>query len=186
LPGNTNSPRTSPDPREGFIAIGYVRGPHGLDGELKVESLSDNPERFTIGAVFRAGDSSLTIRSLRSHRGALLVGFDGVDRREQADKLRGVYLEIPEAALAPLDRNQYYRFQLIGLAVRDTEGRALGTLAEVLDTGANDVYVVRTDDSELLVPAIEPVIQKVDLPAGVMTVQLMPGLEERPLKSQRD
>jgi 16S rRNA processing protein RimM len=185
LPGKTNPHPTRPEPHEGFIAVGYVRGPHGLDGELKVESLSDNPERFTIGAVFRAGDSSVTIRSLRSHRGALLVGFDGVDRREQADKLRGLYLEIPEAALATLDTDEYYRFQLIGLKVRDMGGNVLGRLEEVLDTGANDVYIVRNENSELLVPAIEAVVKEVDLAAGTMVVDLPPGLEERPLKPKR-
>jgi 16S rRNA processing protein RimM len=167
------------------VAVGYVRGPHGLEGELKVESLSDNPDRFTIGAVVRAGDRTVTIRSLRTHRGVMLVKFDGIDRREQADRLRGLYLEVPKAALGPLQPDEYYRFQLIGLAVRDVEGRELGKLVEVLDTGANDVYVVRSEDSELLVPAIEHVVQNVDLSAGVMTVQLLPGLEERPAKKQR-
>jgi 16S rRNA processing protein RimM len=182
LSPSTNPRPTNPEPREGFIAVGYVRGPHGLDGELKVESLSDNPERFTIGAAFRAGDGSVTIRSLRSHRGALLIGFEGVGTREQADELRGLLLEVPETELVPLEEGQYYRFQLIGLEVRDGEGNVLGRLEEVLDTGANDVYIVRNDESELLVPAIEPAIERVDLSKGVMTVRLIPGLEERPLR----
>ena len=184
MPGKSSPRPSSPEAHEGYIAVGYIRGSHGLDGELKVESLSDNTGRFTIGAVFRAGDSSVTIRSLRTHRGALLVGLDGVDRREQADELRGLLLEVSESDLGSLDQDEYYRFQLIGLEVRDTEGTVLGTLEEVLETGANDVYIVRDDESELLVPAIDSVVKNVDLAAGTMVIDPLPGMERRPLKKK--
>ena len=182
MPSRTSPRPTSPEPHEGFVAVGAIRGPRGLEGELKVDPLSDNPQRFVPGATLRAGDRSYTIRSARMHQRALLLRLEGVATREQADELRGLLLEVPESELAPLGEDEYYRFQLVGLEVHDEEGRVLGRLEEVLDTGANDVYIVRTDESELLVPAIEPVVQNVDLPAGVMTVRLMPGLEERPLK----
>jgi 16S rRNA processing protein RimM len=170
-----------PEARDGYVAVGYIRGPHGLDGEVKVDSLSDVPDRFVIGAQFQGGDRSLTIGSLRTHKGALLIGFKRYTRREQAEKLRGLLLEIPESDVPPLAADQYYRHQLVGLNVQDAEGAPLGMLTEVLDTGANDVYVVSDGESELLVPAIESVVRSVDVARGVMTIDPLPGLERRPL-----
>ncbi len=184
MPGKTNPRLSRPEPHEGYVAVGYIRGPHGLEGELRVESLSDNPERFQVGAVLRAGDGSLTIRSLRPHRGALLVCFEGIDTRERAHEVRGLLLEIPETDLVPLASNQYYRHQLIGLTVRDSTGNELGTLEEVLDTGANDVYVVSDGDSELLIPAIETVVRDVDVSTGIIVVEPLQGLERRPLRKK--
>jgi 16S rRNA processing protein RimM len=185
LPDQPSPRPPRPEPREGYIAVGYILGAHGLEGELKVDSLSDNPERFRAGAVFRAGDSSITIRSLRAHRGALLLRIEGIDTRDKAEELRGLLLEIPDSELGPLEQDEYYRFQIIGLEVRDTEGNILGRLEEVLETGANDVYIVRDAESELLVPAIESVVKKVDLAAGTMVVDPLSGMERRPLARRR-
>ena len=183
MAGRSSPSPSRSQPHEGHVSVGYIRGPHGLDGELKVESLSDNPERFHIGAVLRAGDGSVTVRSIRSHKGALLVHFEGIQTREQADELRGLLLEIPEAALGPLEPDEYYRFQLVGLEVRDGSGNKLGVLEEVLDTGANDVYIVSDGESELLVPAIESVVKDVNLSARTIVIDAPPGLERRPLKA---
>jgi 16S rRNA processing protein RimM len=181
LPGRSSSGRPSPEAHEGLIAVGFVRGPRGTDGELKVESLTDNPERFRPGAVLRAGAQLFTVRSLREHRGVLLLRFEGIHSREQAEGLRSLLLEVPETDLAALDEGEYYRFQLIGLEVRDTAGNVLGRLEEVLETGANDVYIVRDAESELLVPAVEPVVQNIDLSRGRIVIEVPPGLERRPL-----
>lgn len=176
--------RTPPESHEGYVAVGVITGPHGVEGETKVDSLTDNPKRFEPGAVMRAGESTLTVRSTRPHKGALLVRFERVGTRASADALRGLLLEVPEAELGCLAEDQYYRFQLIGLKVRDTEGNDLGTLEEVLDTGANDVYVIRDAQSELLVPAIEGVVIEVNLESGTMLIAPMAGMERRPLKGQ--
>ncbi len=181
MPGKTAQGPARQEARDGYVAVGYIRGPHGLDGELKVESLSDAPDRFVVGARFHAADRELTIRSLRAHKGAMLIGFSRVTRREQADKLRGLLLEIPEQDVAPLGPDQYLRHQLVGLEVQDTDGASLGTLTEVLDTGANDVYVVSDGQSELLVPAIEDVVKHVDVSGGRMVVAPLAGLERRPI-----
>jgi 16S rRNA processing protein RimM len=102
-----------------------------------------------------------------------------VASRSAADKLRDLLLEIPESELAALPEGEYYRHQLIGLQVRDAEDQVLGTLEEILDTGANDVYVVRGETMEYLIPAIDTVVRSVDLEAGVMRVQPLPGMEGR-------
>jgi 16S rRNA processing protein RimM len=130
----------------------------------------------------RAGNRTLTIRSLREHKGVLLVRFERVSSRPRADELRGLILEVPEDELGALPEGEYYRHELIGLEVIDSEGRGLGRLEEILETGANDVYVVRDAESELLVPAIEAVVKEVSLAGGRMIIQLMGGMERRPIK----
>jgi len=162
--------------------VGWVRAPRGLRGELTVAPLTDFPQRFQPGATVWAGGVSYTVRRARPHRGALLVELDGVESRNHAEALRGLLLEVPEGELAPLGEGQYYRFQLVGMDVVDREGASLGRIAEVLETGANDVYVVRSEQTELLVPAIDTVIKEVDVAGRRMVVELMEGLERRPLK----
>lgn len=161
-----------------------MHGPHGLRGEMKVETLTDFPQRFQPGATLWAAGARYTVGGAHPHRDGLLVTFEGIETREQADALRGQLLEVPEGELASLGDDQYFRFQLIGMEVVDTNSRPLGRVAEVLDTGANDVYVVRDDDSELLVPAIDTVVKEVDLERRRLVVELMDGLERRPLKKE--
>ncbi|MCH8849929.1 MAG: 16S rRNA processing protein RimM, partial [Chloroflexi bacterium] len=90
-------------------------------------------------------------------------------------------LEVPEGDLAPLSDGQYYRFQIVGLAVFDVEGQKLGHVERVLDTGANDVYLVQDEESELLIPAIDSVVKEIDVAGGRMVVEPLAGLERRPL-----
>ncbi|MEX0786919.1 MAG: ribosome maturation factor RimM [Dehalococcoidia bacterium] len=180
----TSAPASRPETREGFIAVGYVRRPRGKYGELSVEPLTEQAERFEPGATLLAAGRPYTILNSRPHRGAILLELEGINRPEQAEKLRGLLLEIPESDLVPLEEDRYYRFQLIGIEVVDGQGNALGRIEEVLETGANDVYVVRDAESELLLPAIDTVVKDVDVERGCMTVELIAGLERRPLKRQ--
>jgi len=174
-----------PEPRPGYIAVGFVRGPHGLDGELKVDPLTDHPHRFQAGAVLQAGGRSYTVRASRVHQKALLVQIEGIDTRAQAESLRDLLFEVPESELPALAEGEYYRYQLIGIEVVDGEGQPLGRLAEVLDTGANDVYAVRNDEGELLLPAIDTVVKQVNVAAGRMVVEVPAGLERRPEAKRR-
>ena len=179
------TPPPRPEPREGFIAVGFVRGPRGVRGELKVAPLTDFPQRFQPGATLWAGGVQRTVRRVRVHRDALLVEMDGIDNREQADDLRGSLLEVPEEALPPLASDSYFRFQIEGMEVVDLAGRLLGRIEEVLTTGANDVYVVRGAETELLLPAIDSVVKEVDVHGRRMVVELLPGLEPRPRSPAR-
>jgi 16S rRNA processing protein RimM len=96
--------------------------------------------------------------------------------RDEADEWRGAEVEIAGTDLPPLEEGEYYAFELIGLTVVTTEGEELGVLEEVLDMPANDVYVVRKDGKEYLIPAIKEVIQEVDLSAGQMVIQVIEGM----------
>lgn len=162
------------------MAVGFVRALFGLRGELAVEVLTDFPERFRPGARLFVRGREFEVYNARSHRSGLLIELLGVQSRLQAERLCGCLIEVPEEELAPLGEGEFYRFQIVGLAVFDREGQPLGRVAEVLETGANDVYIVRDDGGDLLVPAIDSVVLEVDVPAGRMVVDLPEGLERKP------
>jgi 16S rRNA processing protein RimM len=184
-PGTPRPHPRRPEPRPGFVAVGFVRGPHGLRGELKVDPLTDHPQRFQRGAALWAGDRTYTVRSSHMHQKTLLLQIEGIDTRGQAETLRDLLLEIPETELPALAEGEYYRYQLLGMEVVDAEGQSLGRIEEVLDTGANDVYAVRNSDGELLLPAIDTVVKQVDVTAGRMVVEVPTGLERRPAAKRR-
>ncbi|MCH8901771.1 MAG: 16S rRNA processing protein RimM [Chloroflexi bacterium] len=172
--------RPLPEPSPGFVAVGWVGAPRGRRGDLTIEPLTDFPQRFQPDAIVWAGGASYTVRHVRQHRRALLLELDGVETPEQAEKLRGLLLEVPEEELGALGEHQYFRFQLLGMAVVDRDGQPLGHIEEVLDTGANDVYIVRSPEGELLIPAIDTVVKQVDVAGKRMVVELIAGLQHRP------
>jgi 16S rRNA processing protein RimM len=155
--------------------------PHGLRGELKVEPMSDNPDRFRVGNQLLLGNESsnrpVQVLGSRPFKRSLLLVLSGVQDRSAAESLRDEYLLIPADQAMALDEHENYLHDLIGLAVETQEGRQLGRLQEVLGTGANDVYVVDGPDGELLVPALKDVVVKVDLQHRRMIVALPEGLE---------
>lgn len=165
----------------GYLAVGMIIGPHGLRGELKVESHSDYPARFDVGNRFWIGETlePMEIIASRPHQGQLLLTLSGVADRAEAEALRGEWVFIRDEDAAALEEDTYYVHDIVGAAVQTTDGRLLGVVQDVLFTGANEVYVVvspDTPDRELLLPAIADVIQEVDLEQGIITVNLLPGL----------
>lgn len=167
--GPRSKPQRDPDP--GHIAVGRVLGPFGLKGELKVQSLTDNRERFARGSKLFAGQQPVTVAASREAAGHFYVTFTGVTDRTAAERLRHAILQVPETSLPALPEGEYYRFQLIGLTVVDAVGRELGMLDEVIETGGNDVYRVRTPDGDdVLLPALDDVVISVDLNAKRMVV----------------
>lgn len=165
------------------MLVGTVAGVHGNDGRLRIVPESDNPDRFVPGSVLRIGARLLTVRRVSAvPGGALLVKIDGLDSREEAALLTRELVLVPLADVPAAPPDTYYHYELLGMDVVTPDGQALGVLREVLVTGANDVYVVSTDDSELLVPALADVVVKVDVEARRMTVDVPAGLEPRVLK----
>jgi len=153
------------------VAVGWIAAPWGVRGDLKVQPLTDFPERFQRGAALWVRGRRIEVQRSRWSRGFVYLGLSGIDSRSAAEELRGTLLEVPESDLTPLPEGQYYRFQVIGLEVRTPEGRSLGRVAEILSTGSNDVYVVRGGPRELLVPAIEDVVKEVDIEGGRLVVE---------------
>ncbi len=170
---------------DGYIAVGQIVGVHGLRGEIKVDPHTDFPERFKPGLVLALGDGKRTLEVVkaRPHKNFMLILFAGINRREDAETLRGIWLFVPEDDAVELDEGVYWIHDLMGLTVQSASGQQYGAITDVLSTGANDVYVVRTEapfnkGKDLLVPAIADVVQEVDIDAGTMTIDLPPGLVE--------
>jgi len=159
-----------------FIVVGQVIAPWGLRGEMKVEAMTDFPDRFSPQEVVHIDGLPMTIERSRWHKGRVILKLAIIDSVEAAEKLRGRFLEVPESKLRPLPEDQYYRFQLVGLDVLTPEGELLGQIAQILPTGSNDVYVVPTKDGELLVPAIDDVVKSVDLRKGCIVIEIIDGL----------
>ena len=169
--------------RSPFLALGRAVKAWGLEGEIKVEPYADftsiaaglgaihigqpggNPARYAVEQVRRAGSAWL----LRLH---------GVETPEQAGRLVGCEVLIPRSAAPALPKGTYYHGDLVGLRVVSEEGRELGRLVDILETGANDVYVVDGQLGELLLPATREVVRCVDLVREIMLVRPLEGMIE--------
>ena len=161
-----------------FLAVGRVLRPHGVRGELLIASLTDFPEHLSEHKTIYLGEPPVphALAGVRIHRGQFIIRLADCHSREAADAYREQLVQIEAELAAPLAPGLYYHHQLLGLAVYTEEGEHLGELVEVLETGANDVYVVKGPQGELLLPVIADVIRSVDLEARRLTVQLLDGL----------
>ncbi len=163
-------------PANDFIGIGKVLAPWGNLGKMKVELTTDFPERFAPFSRVYIDRKPATIESVHWQKGAAIIKLDTVNSREEVESLRGTLVEIPESELRPLPEGQYYQFQLIGLEVWTTQGEMLGKITDIISAPANDIYVVRGEAGENLIPAIEDVVKKIDLEKGQITIEPIPGL----------
>ncbi len=159
------------------VAVGRINSPWGVRGHVKVTPFTDNPERLAVGSRVYVDGELRQIRDVKSPRGFPCVLFEGVSGTEGAERLRNTLIEIDEADLPTLPEGEYYVHDLIGLRVVTSAGDEFGTIVEVLETGSNDVYVVRRPgEKDLLVPAIDGVLLEVNLEAGTATIEVVPGL----------
>lgn len=157
-------------PAEERVAVGLVHGLHGLRGALRVEVLSDDPERFAVGSELFVEDDDrpLTIAWTGPAKQGLLLRFEELPGRESVEPLRGRYLEAVER---PLPADTYYWHQITGLEVSTTSGDPLGKVVDVFRAGAGEVYVVRGGPlGEVMVPSISDVVVELDPGAGRMVV----------------
>ena len=163
-----------------WATIGKVVALFGVGGELKVLMLTDIPNRFEELEVVYVGDSHArrVIERTRPYKGdMILVKLEGIDDTTSAEKLRGADLLIPVGELAKLPPDSYYQHDIIGLRVFTLDERPLGTIVDIIETGSNDVYVVKMDNgTQQLIPAIKAVIKRIDLPQHTMHIDPIPGL----------
>jgi len=172
---NSGSPSGEPI----YLAIGFLRRPHGVTGEIIMDLHTDFPERIKAGRKVYIGEkyAEMTIETVRQHAKGLLIRVQGYDTPETAGRFRNQWVYVESKEVPPLPEGQYYKYELVDLEVVDDEGNKLGTLVEVLETGANDVYVIRNESGkEILLPAIPSVILDIDMDAGQMKVHLIEGL----------
>jgi 16S rRNA processing protein RimM len=158
------------------LIVGRVAKAHGIRGEVAIDLYSDAPDRFAPGARLLAGDDIFIVETSREHQGRVLVRFEGVRDRNGAERLRGTELTIAASDARALEEWSFYPHQLVGLSVVDTEGRALGTMTRVDESPGGDLWIVKTDDSEVLMPAVREIVRDVDLEKNRIVVEPPEGL----------
>lgn len=179
---STNSEQPPGSPNEGepvFLVVGKLRRPHGVRGEILMDVYTDFPERLQPGVTLLGGEQRrrLHISTLRRHRNALLVKFEGYDDREQVGEMRNWLVYVGSDQIPSLEEGDFYHHQLLGLGVFDEENQYLGQLVEILETGANDILVVRGEGKkDILLPATDEIILDIDLSEGKIRVHLLPGI----------
>jgi len=168
---------------EGLIAVGRLTKPHGLRGELvflpyvyDVELLPDLVQQQVFLQQGPAPVRTATILEWRAVHKRVLVRLHGCKDITTAEAMRGCEVFIPRNWFVPLPAGEYYWFEIEGLAVYAYDGRYLGTVAEIIYTGSNDVYVVRHGTQETLIPALKDVIQSIDLASGAIHLYPVAGL----------
>jgi 16S rRNA processing protein RimM len=180
LEGKSNQRAGSPSPGEPvFLVVGKLRRPHGVHGEMIMDVYTDFPERLEAGVGVYIGEAyqPILIKSLRRHGNAMLLALSGFDTPEEVGVFRNQLLYVRSDDRPALPEGDYYHHQIVGLRVVDRSGKSLGTVVDILETGANDILVIeKLDRSELMVPVIDSVVLKIDLSAGELCVDLLPGL----------
>jgi 16S rRNA processing protein RimM len=188
--------RSKPEPA--YLTVARVLRAHGTHGEVACEVVTEFPQRFRrTKRVFltpppRPGaapvDEHVDPAGLRAYaveqarltprkgHAEVILRLAGIADRDEAAKLRGALVQVPESEAWKLPRGRFYWHQILGLRVVTTEGEELGSVAEILETGANDVYVVKSDGRERLIPAVKEIVKEIAPQRGEMIVELIPGL----------
>jgi 16S rRNA processing protein RimM len=166
---------TSPEPN--FFVVGRVLRAWGIRGDMKIAPFTDRPDDFTQYQSVLVGPQRklYEVKSFRPYQGNWLLHLNGIESRNEAEALHGQEILI-EVSMRPRQEGEFFAREVIGLKVRTIDGEELGEVVEILVTGANDVYVVKGQRGEILLPARVEVIKGIDVAAGVMTVELLPGL----------
>jgi 16S rRNA processing protein RimM len=157
-------------------AVARILGVWGRLGHVKVESLSDIPDRFVSGARFLIGERAYVCEGSRPQGKTLLLKLQGINNRNDAAELQGSVLETPANEAPPLPEGTFYHYQIVGLEVWTSDGNSLGKVTDIISTGSNDVYVVQTAEGEVLIPATTDVVSQVDIDSGKITINVIPGL----------
>lgn len=168
----------SPKGESIYLAIGFLRRPHGVMGEMIMDLHTDFPERIKTGRKVYLGNKheAATLGSVRTHGEGLLIKIRGCDTPESVGRYRNTWVYVKSTEVPALPEGQVYKYELVGLNVIDDSDNELGIVTEIIETGANDVYVVKKDNKEILLPAIPDVILKVDMKKKVIIVHLIDGL----------
>jgi len=165
------------------VVVGRVRRPHGVRGELVVEPLSDVEERFAPGADLLAArparaDRRLRVTAVRRHRDVLLVTFEGIGNRDEAEELRDADLEVPAATSPRAPEGTYYYHDLVGCECRDARSGVLGRVVEVIEDGGGWLLRIESPGRQLLVPFVSAYLRAVDPGSERIELDLPEGLIE--------
>lgn len=176
-----NQPASAPV----FLILGKILRPHGIRGEMRLKVITDYPERIAhLDRVFVGTDpydadsaEAYGIASARRNRDGLLIQLEGVNDRNEAERFRDLLLMVSLDDAVPLEDDEYYVYEILGARAVTPDGEDLGQISEVLETGANDVFVIQGGIyGEILLPDIPDVILNIDLDNKIVTVSPPPGL----------
>ena len=162
------------------LEIGQIVNTFGIKGEVKVNPFTDDITRFdelkTVYVKIKGKSELYKIENVKYHKNMVLVKFKGIDNIETAEKLRNAFLEVDRKDAIPLEEGTYYIVDLIGLDVYTDEGKLLGKVDDIYNTGGKDIYVVKDElGKQVLLPGIKDVIKEVKLDDKII-VHLLPGL----------
>ena len=169
----------SPDGEPVYLVVGFLRRAHGVHGEMLMDLHTDFPERLRSGRKLFVGEEHkpMILASARSHAKGMLVRLKGIETPEDAVRVRNQWVYVKTSEVPALPDGQIYQHELFGFKVVDENENPLGELVEIIETGANDVYVVRDESGkEILLPAIPSVILALDPARRFMRVHLLEGL----------
>lgn len=166
---------------EDFFQVGVITSTHGLKGEVKVFPTTDDPKRFKRlkEVILDTGKErlQLEIEGVKFFKQFVILKFRGIDNINDVEKYRRASLLVARKDAVRLQKDEYFIADLMGLKVRDEDGAEIGVLKNVIETGANDVYVIEMGDGrELLLPAIKQCVLEVDVEAGFIRIHIMEGL----------
>ena len=166
---------------EDLLQVGIITSTHGVRGEVKVYPTTDDPRRFRrlkeVVLVTGKEKMNLEIEGVKFFKQFVILKFKGLDNINDIEKYRQKSLYVTRKNAVRLQRDEYFIADLIGLKVQDEDGTELGTVKDVIETGANDVYEVEmADGRSLLLPAIKQCILNVDVENGMMQVHVLEGL----------
>ena len=168
---------------EGIFQVGVISSTHGIAGEVKVFPTTDDVKRFKKlkHVILDTGKEKLNLEvcQVKFFKQMVILKFKEFNNINDVERFRGKSLYVTRENAVKLQKDEYFIADMIGMRVVSTDGEELGTLEDVLQTGANDVYVVEKEgNSQLLLPAIKECIREVDMEQGTITVYLMPGLRD--------
>ncbi|MBO4897635.1 MAG: 16S rRNA processing protein RimM [Clostridia bacterium] len=165
---------------ENMLHCGKIVNTHGISGDVKALFFTDSPDFFSeIDKVYLKDGTMLSLKFSKPHKGALIMHFDNVNSIEEAEALRGCDLYVPRDSAPQLEEGRYYITDIIGLTAKTEDGTVLGKVSDVFSTGSNDVYAIKRDrGKDILVPAIDEVVLKIDLEEKTVLINPIEGLIE--------
>ncbi len=170
----------APGPEASWLAVGRVRRPHGVHGEVTVEILTDFPERLadgvTLGFGHDAPEFHRPVHHVRTHKGDWLLAFADVRTRDEVEGWRGLYVFLPPQDRSQLPPTYYYEHELVGCRCTLADGTELGAVTALQDGPGASLLVVAAPDGEVLVPFRSPIVVRVDLAAGTVVLDPPRGL----------
>ncbi len=165
------------------LRIGVITNTHGIRGEVKVFPTTDDPKRFKkckdVILRTKQGDLELTVESCKFFKNLVILKFKEFNNINDVEKFRKCDILVTRENAVPLEEGEYFICDIIGATVQTQEGTVIGKLTDVLQTGANDVYIVEDENAkEILLPVIPDCVKKVDVDNKLITVKIMDGLIE--------